>query len=68
MGEKGRERERARERERDLKQAILSSARSLMQGSNPRPWDHDLSLNQESDAQLIEPLRRPNPPPFVQEY
>ena len=28
-----------------------------MQGSIPRPWDHDLSGNQESDTQLTEPPR-----------
>ena len=38
-GEGGRERERERE---SLKQAPCS-AQSLIQGSIPGPWDHDLS-------------------------
>ena len=29
-------------------------------GSIPRPWDHDLSWNQESDAQPTEPSRHPH--------
>ena len=33
---------------------VPCSARSLMQGSIPRPWDHDLSGNQESDVQPTE--------------
>ena len=47
-GEGGRERERdgGRERERD------SDSWSLTWGSIPQPWDHNLSRNQQSDAQL----------------
>ena len=51
---KGREKERE-----NLKQAP-HSARSLMQGLIPWPWDHDLVQNQESDAQLTESPRHPN--------
>ena len=32
---------------------------SLTWGSISRPWDHDLSLNQEPDAQPTKPPRRP---------
>ena len=32
-----------------------------MQGSIPQPWDHDLSRNQESDAQTTESPRHPAP-------
>ena len=47
------------QRERgDVKQAARS-ARSLMQGLIPQPWDHDLSRNQGSDTQMSEPLRHP---------
>ena len=55
--EQGRARGRERKRE-NLKQA-LCSAQSPMRGSIPQPWDHDLSQNQESDAQLTEPPRHP---------
>lgn len=37
----------------NLKQAPHFSAPSLMPGLIPRPWDHDLSLNQEVDTQLL---------------
>ena len=30
-----------------------------MQGPVPQLWDHDLSQNQESDAQSTDPPRRP---------
>ena len=36
------------------------SEQSLEWGSIPQTWDHDLSLNQESDAQPTKPPRRPN--------
>ena len=52
-------RETKREREK-LKQTPHSTW-SLMQGSTPQPWDHDLRKNQELDDQPIEPLRSPNP-------
>ena len=42
----------------NLKQ-ILSWAWSSMQGLIPWPWDHDLSQNQELDAQPTESPRRP---------
>ena len=47
------------EGERENLQQTACSARSQMQGLIPRPWDHDLSPNQESDGQAIEPRRRP---------
>ena len=57
---KQREQGRAVEEERqNLKQAP-HSARSPTRGSISRPWNHDLSRNQELDAQLIEPPRHPN--------
>ena len=31
-----------------------------MWGLIPQPWDHDQSQNQELDAQLTEPARRPH--------
>ena len=43
---------------KNLKQ-VPSSAWSPTRGSIPRPWDRDLSRNQESDAQPTEPPRRP---------
>ena len=33
-----------------------------MWGSVPQPWDHDLSQNQEADAQLTETPRNPQAP------
>ena len=45
--------ERQRERQ-NLKQAPYSE-RSLTWGSVPQVWEHDLSRNQESDAQPTEP-------------
>ena len=67
--ERRRERQRKREREREgeggrerdneyLRQAPRS-AQSLMWGSIPQPWDHDLRQNQQSHAQLTEPPRCP---------
>ena len=47
-----------RERRENVKQALHSAQRSR-QGSIPRRWDHDLSQNQESDAQLTEPPGHP---------
>ena len=46
----GRERERERER-RNLELGVEGATR----GSIPKPWDHDLSRNQESDAHPSEP-------------
>ena len=61
--EKGRERERAGERGRRRGRETLKqppcSARSLMRGSIPQPWDHDLNRNRESDTQPTEPPWRP---------
>ena len=59
--ERERERERAGERGRDRENPKQTpcSAQSLMWGSILQPWDHDLNQNQESDAQLTEPPRRP---------
>ena len=48
------ERERGRERIPSRVHTILQSPR---QGSNSRPWDHDLSRNQESDTQPAETPR-----------
>ena len=49
------ERQREREGEREnLKQAPCS-AQSLTWGSIPRSWDHDLSQDQDSDAQPTVP-------------
>ena len=52
-GSEGERRERDRGR-MNLKQTPCL-ARSLTQGSIPLLWDHDLSWNQESDAQPTEP-------------
>ena len=43
--EQGRERERRRESKQ-----VPHTSLSLMWGSISQPWDHDLSLNQESDT------------------
>ena len=55
--------ERERERRGAKREGILSSLHTQrgarMWGSIPQPWDHDLSRNQESDAQPTEPPRRP---------
>ena len=56
---KGREVEKERERE-NPKQAS-HSVRILTWGSISRLRDHDLSWNQELDAQLTEPPRFPYP-------
>ena len=65
LRERGRERQRnrasewsrGREREKENLKQAPPSGRSLMQGSIPQPWDHDLSQNQELGAQPTEPLR-----------
>ena len=54
----GKGRERERERERESKQAPCS-AQSPMWGLIPRPWDYDLSRNQELDTQQTEPPKHP---------
>ena len=54
---RGRERERERQRQREY-QADLDT------GSISQPWAHDLSRNQESNAQLAETPRRPPPVHF----
>ena len=51
-GEGQREREKETERE---------SAWNPMQDLIPQPWEHDLSQNQESNAQQTEPPRHPGP-------
>ena len=54
-----RERALVGERARGRKIEAPCSAWSPMQGSIPQPWDHDLSQNQESDAQPTDPPRCP---------
>lgn len=44
-GERGRGREKGR-----ILSRFRAQCQSLMQGSIPRPWNHDLSWSQESDA------------------
>lgn len=51
---------RARERGRKNAKQTPYWAWSLMWGSIPQPWDHDPSGNQELDAKLTEPPRRPS--------
>ena len=43
----------------NLKQALYCQRRAPCGAWTHEPWDHDLSRNQESDAQLTEPPRRP---------
>ena len=43
-------------RGREILKQVPHSVQSPMWGSIPQPWDHDLSLNQESDTQ---PTKRP---------
>ena len=62
-GERGRGEER--ERQRENPKLAPCSEQGRMQGSNPRPWDHDLSRNQELDAQPTEPARCPKKQPFL---
>ena len=50
--ERERETERQRQRDRENLKQVPHSAQSLTQGLIPRPWDHDLSQNQESYTQL----------------
>ena len=51
---------RGREREtRNPKQAPCCQHRAQCGSWPHKPWDHDLSLNQELDAELTEPLRHP---------
>ena len=47
------------QRERENLEQAPCSAQSMMQGLIPWPWDHDLSRNQELDAQLTESPRGP---------
>ena len=59
MIEQGREaegdrKERETETERENLKKAPCSALSLTQGSIPRPWDHNLSRNQELNAQRTE--------------
>ena len=56
------------EGERENLKEPLRSAQSLMRGSILRPWDHDPSQNQESDAQLTEPSRWPEMLPFLKSH
>lgn len=51
--------EMQRERERENPKQIPHSVWSLTWGLVSRPWDHDLSRNQESDTQLTEPPGHP---------
>ena len=44
-----------RERERENLRPVPHPVQSWKQGSIPRPWDHDLSWNQESEARLSHP-------------
>ena len=53
----GRGKGQSRGRE-NVKQAPCSG-QSLTQDSISRPWDHDLSQNQELDAEPTEPSRHP---------
>ena len=53
------QRGRGRMKDRENPKQAPHLAQSPMQGPIPRPWDHNLSQNQESDAQLTEPSRRP---------
>ena len=48
-----------REGERENLKQAPHSAQSLTQGSIPQPWVHDLSQNQELEAQQTEPPRCP---------
>ena len=48
------------ERKRENIKQPPHSVQSLTQGLIPRPWDHDLSRNQELDAQPTEPPRHPS--------
>ena len=50
---------RGRRRERENPKQARHSVQSPTWGSILQPWDHDLSWNQESDAQLTEPPRCP---------
>ena len=63
ISERERERESASgggaERERVNPKQAPNSAQSPTWGSIPCPWDHELSRNQESDAELTEPPRHP---------
>ena len=43
----------------------MLSEQSPSQGSIPRPWDHDLGGNQESDAEATEPPSVPELGYFV---
>ena len=49
----GAEGERNRQTDRHNPKQAPCSSWSLTRGSIPRPWDHDLSRNQESDTQPI---------------
>ena len=53
-------RERERERERENPKQAQCSGQSPMWGLIPWLWDHDLSPNQDLDAQPIEPPRCPS--------
>ena len=60
-GRRGRGRGGGRERERE-KRNFKQAPRSVQNqtwGSIPQPWDHDLSPNQELDAQPTEPPMHP---------
>ena len=61
MGEEQRERWRERVPSRLCTVSVEADAGLKFTNS----WDHDMSLNQESDAYLIEPPRCPIPPLFL---
>ena len=52
------------EGKRENLQQASCTVQSPIQGLIPRPWDHDLSRNQESDAQPAKPPRHPSVDPF----
>ena len=54
------QREGGREGGRERILSRLHTAWSLMQGSVTQPWDHDLTQNQELNAQPTEPPRCPS--------
>ena len=57
--EREHEQGRGAEEERETLKLAPHPVQSPTRGWIPRHWDHDLSQNQECDAQLTEPLRSP---------
>ena len=64
----GKEERAQREEQREKGKWTSCWAQSPMWGWIPRPWDHDLSQNQESDAQLTKPPRRPSFISFYKDF